>query len=95
MSESSDIAAVTAQAKEKAGGPVALAAALSASGERISSQAVSKWVRVPAERVLEVERLSGISRHRLRPDVFGELAAGSTKTSAVNADESSASEAAA
>jgi DNA-binding transcriptional regulator YdaS (Cro superfamily) len=28
-------------------------------------------MRVPAERVLEVEQLSGISRHELRPDVYG------------------------
>lgn len=27
--------------------------------------------RVPAERVLEVESLTGISRHELRPDIFG------------------------
>ncbi len=27
--------------------------------------------RVPAEKVLEIEGLTGISRHVLRPDVFG------------------------
>lgn len=27
--------------------------------------------RVPAEKVLEVERLTAISRHELRPDIFG------------------------
>jgi DNA-binding transcriptional regulator YdaS (Cro superfamily) len=27
--------------------------------------------QVPAERVLEVERVTGVSRHALRPDVFG------------------------
>jgi DNA-binding transcriptional regulator YdaS (Cro superfamily) len=37
----------------------------------ISHQAVSQWRRVPAERVLDVERLTGISRYQLRPDVFG------------------------
>ncbi len=26
---------------------------------------------VPANRVLEIEALTGVSRHRLRPDVFG------------------------
>lgn len=26
---------------------------------------------VPAERVLDVEKLTGISRHELRPDIFG------------------------
>lgn len=28
--------------------------------------------RIPAERVLDVERITGISRHELRPDIFGE-----------------------
>lgn len=27
--------------------------------------------RVPAERVLDIERITGISRHELRPDIFG------------------------
>ena len=42
-----------------------------ADGLNISPGAVSQWDRVPAERVLEIERLTGISRHDLRPDVFG------------------------
>lgn len=54
-------------AKEKAGGPAALAKALGG----VTSQAVSQWKKVPAERVLDVERITGISRHDLRPDVFG------------------------
>ncbi|MEG3641275.1 transcriptional regulator [Magnetococcus sp. PR-3] len=39
----------------------------------ISPSAVSQWQRCPAERVLEVERLSQgrVSRYLLRPDVFG------------------------
>lgn len=39
----------------------------------INHAAVRQWKDrgVPAERVLEVERLTGISRHVLRPDVFG------------------------
>lgn len=49
-----------------AGGNSKLAAALG-----ISSQAVSNWNNCPAERVLDVERLTGVSRYRLRPDVFG------------------------
>lgn len=40
----------------------------------LTSQAVYQWRRVPAERALEVERLTGISRHKLRPDVFGPAA---------------------
>lgn len=40
--------------------------------EPVSVQAVHKWaVQVPADRVLLVERLTGVSRHDLRPDVFG------------------------
>jgi DNA-binding transcriptional regulator YdaS (Cro superfamily) len=54
------------KAIEKAGGPAALARALN-----IKSQAISQWDRVPAARVLQVERLSGFSRYDLRPDVFG------------------------
>lgn len=37
----------------------------------ISSQALTKWKRVPAERVLDVEAFTGVSRHDLRPDVYG------------------------
>jgi len=37
----------------------------------ITHGAISQWGNVPAERVLEVERLTGISRHTLRPDIFG------------------------
>ena len=36
----------------------------------ITRQAISQWPEVPAERVLEVERLSGVLRHRLRPDIY-------------------------
>lgn len=53
-------------AKSKAGGASSLARAL-----RITPQAVNQWNVVPPERVLEVERFTGVSRHLLRPDVFG------------------------
>ena len=33
--------------------------------------ALSQWTQVPAERALEVERHTGISRHALRPDIYG------------------------
>ena len=59
------------RAKAAAGGPSALARALTESGSPIRPQGITKWSRVPAERVLEVERLSGISRYDLRPDVYG------------------------
>lgn len=36
----------------------------------ITIGAVSQWDRVPAERVLDVERVTGISRHELRPDIY-------------------------
>jgi len=44
-------------------------------GLGISSQAVSQWKRVPAERVLDVERITGVSRHELRPDIYPAVAA--------------------
>lgn len=31
-------------------------------------------VKVPAERVFEVERITGIHRSKIRPDLFGEAA---------------------
>ena len=42
----------------------------------ISAQAVYKWSRVPAKRALDIEAvLAGkLSRHELRPDIFGERA---------------------
>lgn len=36
---------------------------------RITPQAISQWRQVPAERVLEVERVTGIAREALRPDL--------------------------
>jgi DNA-binding transcriptional regulator YdaS (Cro superfamily) len=53
-------------AKQRAGGPQALARSLS----KITSQAISQWKRVPAERVLEVERATGVPRYLLRPDLY-------------------------
>ena len=56
-------------AAKRVGGVVKLARALG-----LSDAAVSLWPRVPADRVLEVERLTGVSRYTLRPDVFGSSA---------------------
>lgn len=53
-------------AAEKVGGVVALARALD-----IKHSSLHSWHRVPAERCLEIERLTGVSRYALRPDVFG------------------------
>jgi DNA-binding transcriptional regulator YdaS (Cro superfamily) len=52
-------------AAAQVGGVVKLSLALG-----LSRGAVSQWKRVPAERVLDVERLSGVSRSILRPDLY-------------------------
>jgi DNA-binding transcriptional regulator YdaS (Cro superfamily) len=36
----------------------------------VTAQAVSQWDEVPPLRVLAVERVSGVSRHDLRPDLY-------------------------
>lgn len=36
----------------------------------VTPWAVCKWRRVPAERVLAVERITGIPRYVLRPDLY-------------------------
>lgn len=61
---------IVAKAAEKAGGVVALARELG-----IKHTAMYSWKRVPAERVLDIERITGISRYDMRPDIFGEAAA--------------------
>jgi hypothetical protein len=50
-------------------GNTALSRALN---DEITPQAISQWKQVPSERVLDVERATGISRHRLRPDLYPE-----------------------
>jgi DNA-binding transcriptional regulator YdaS (Cro superfamily) len=55
------------EAKKNAGGSTGLARAL---GD-LTPQAISQWKVVPADRVLKVEEITGVSRHRLRPDIFG------------------------
>lgn len=55
------------RAKKAAGGPGGLSRLL---GEIITPQAISQWRRVPAERVLEVERVTAVPRHELRPDIY-------------------------
>lgn len=37
---------------------------------KITRQALAQWIKVPATRVLTVEKITGIPRHRIRPDVF-------------------------
>lgn len=58
-----------AEAKRAVRGNTGLAEALPG---KISPQAISQWRQVPAERVLDVERVTGVSRHRLRPDLYPE-----------------------
>ncbi|MEO1830019.1 MAG: YdaS family helix-turn-helix protein [Pseudomonas sp.] len=56
------------KAVEKAGSQAELARLLG-----VSSQAVNKMLaakRVPAERVLKIEEVTGVSRHELRPDLY-------------------------
>jgi hypothetical protein len=36
----------------------------------ISHQAILQWDKVPAERLIEIEKLTGIARERLRPDLY-------------------------
>lgn len=55
------------EALNRIGGQRAMARALG-----IAHQAVSKWQKVPVLRVLEIERLTGVSRSALRPDVYPE-----------------------
>lgn len=56
---------------ELAGGATKLARAL---GD-ITPQAISQWDVCPVGRVLRVEELTGVSRHELRPDMFGKAKA--------------------
>jgi DNA-binding transcriptional regulator YdaS (Cro superfamily) len=51
--------------QQERGRAVRLASALG-----ISPGAVSQWDRVPAERVAEIEQVTGIPRRQLRPDLF-------------------------
>jgi DNA-binding transcriptional regulator YdaS (Cro superfamily) len=53
------------RAVEKAGGQAKFARLIG-----VTAQAVSQWDEVPPLRVLEVERVSGVSRHELRPDLY-------------------------
>ena len=53
------------RALENAGGPSALGRKLG-----ISAAAVSQWEQVPPLRVIDVERVTGVPRHELRPDIY-------------------------
>lgn len=53
------------RAIQKAGGVGKLAEALD-----ITGPAISQWDRVPANRVIDIERITGVSRRDLRPDLY-------------------------
>lgn len=36
----------------------------------ITRQAVSQWYEIPPTRVIDIERITGISRSILRPDIY-------------------------
>ena len=38
----------------------------------ITHQAVAQWDKIPAERILEIERVTGVPRGVLRPELFTE-----------------------
>lgn len=59
----------TKKAIKYSGGVTAVAEALD-----VTPQRVSNWNRrgsIPPTYVLSVEKLSGVSRHKLRPDIYG------------------------
>lgn len=58
---------ITEEAIAKAGGVNALARLLN-----VKQPSVSAWSKIPATRCLDVERITGISRYELRPDIYGE-----------------------
>jgi len=56
------------EAIQKAGGQTSLARAIGSTQGH-----VSQWIRrgkVPADKVLKIERVTGVSREKLRPDIF-------------------------
>lgn len=53
----------------------------------ISQPAVSAWQRIPAERVIAVEILTGVGRATLRPDLYPSQAGMSLETPMPNPDE--------
>lgn len=73
MNPVTDMRKALVDAVDSAKGQVAFASAMSTSGRPVSQQIVSYWVKrgfLPAELVVRAELITGISRFRLRPDVF-------------------------
>ncbi|AZE67334.1 Putative antitoxin of toxin-antitoxin system, YdaS/YdaT [Pseudomonas synxantha] len=73
MSISNSMREALAKAISLAGGQAAFAVLVSTPERNVSQQLVSYWFRrgeLPAEMVLRVEKLTGVPREALRPDVF-------------------------
>lgn len=63
-----DAAKITADIRDKEGA-TSLARKISEISERtITRSAISQWTKIPVDRVPEVEQVTGIPRHELRPD---------------------------
>lgn len=61
------------RAVEVAGSCGRLAESLKAEGHDVTRQAIALWLRhgyVPSKRVIAVERLTGIHRHYLNPEIY-------------------------
>ena len=60
------------RAFDSVGGPTELARQLTQRGRRTTHQAVCQWPLkgIPADRVLDIEAVTGVSRHELRPDIY-------------------------
>lgn len=61
----SDKASALKRAISNSGGQANFARAIG-----VTAQAISQWDEVPPLRVLTVERVSGVSRTELRPDLY-------------------------
>tara|TARA_R100001369_G_scaffold19249_1_gene35104 strand:- start:546 stop:797 length:252 start_codon:yes stop_codon:yes gene_type:complete len=74
LSGKDQMADYTKSAIAFAGGPSALARYIRAEGHTITTQAISQWQGVPSNRVIMVEQAAKglVSRHEMRPDVFGD-----------------------
>jgi hypothetical protein len=73
MNHSNEMRLALLEAVEAAKGQVAFAQAMSSPGRVVSQQIVSYWLKrgyLPAELVVRAELMTGVSRFRLRPDVF-------------------------
>lgn len=62
-----DLKSITEKAIREAGGGALLSRKL---GGKITRHAIYQWSRVPEEHVHDVESITGIPRHKLRPDLY-------------------------